>query len=321
MWIYIVPSVAGGLILLCLITALICFLLVFYSPKRKELADDEILLPPGRVYEPFHGMITEWTKEARRLPHEDMEITSFDGLTLRGKYYEYAKDSPLELIFHGYRGTAERDLSGGIERCFKLGRSALVIDQRAHGRSDGRVITFGVRERKDCLSWIDYATRRFGKERKIIITGVSMGAATVMMAAGEDLPENVVCVLADCGYSSAKEIIKKVMRRMNLPAELLYPFVRLGARIYGGFDLEENPPIEAMKRCKVPVIFIHGDTDNFVPFEMSRELFDALDGPKSLVAIPGAGHGLAYPANKELYLSSLIDFERSVGFLNNTKEK
>ena len=312
---YIILMIIGGVSLAVLLAALVCFLLVFYSPKRKPLPDGEYDIPKGEIYEEFRTEMVNWQKSLKTLKCEEMEIRSRDGLILRGKYYEYEKGAPLEIMFHGYRGSAERDLSGGVERCFAIGRNALIIDQRAHGRSDGHVITFGIRERKDCLSWINYARERFGSEIKIIITGVSMGAATVMLAAGEELPENVVCVLADCGYTSANEIIKKIIREMHLPCEISYFFVKLGAKIFGGFDLEETSPIEAMKKCKIPVIFIHGDTDEFVPFEMSERLYEACSAEKQLVSIPGAGHGIAYPINKELYLKALSDFESSTGFL------
>lgn len=308
---YVTLGVLGGIALLILITSFVCFMMTFYSPRRKPVGKDEYPMPPGEIYEPYHEAMRDWVKSIRSMPHEDIEITSYDGLRLCGKYYEYKKGAPTELLFHGYQGSAERDLCGGVERCFAIGRNALIINQRASAESEGSVITFGIREHKDCLSWIDYAVSRFGKDTKIIITGVSMGAATVMMAAGEQLPENVACVLADCGYSSAKKIIKKVIRDMGLPADFFYPFVKLGALIFGGFRLEENSPIEAMKRCKIPVIFIHGDTDDFVPCDMSRELYEACASEKKkLVTIPGAGHGLAFPANKEMYLNALTEFEK-----------
>ena len=141
-----------------------------------------------------------------------------------------------------------------------------------------------------------------------------MGAATVAIAAGEKLPPNVVCVLADCGFSSAKEIMKKVICEMKLPPALAYPFVKWGARLYGGFDLEKTSPVEAVKHATVPVIFIHGDTDAFVPSYMSEELYAACSSQKKLVLIKGAGHGLAFPVDRELYLSSLRDFQAECGF-------
>ena len=303
------------IVVVTLITAYICYRMVFYSPERRVLGEDEYEIPEGDIYEVFREDMINWTKMTRSYPYEEMEIRSFDGLTLRGRYYECQKGAITELLFHGYQGNAERDLSGGVERCFSLGRNALIIDHRASGRSDGNVISFGINEKRDCISWIEYAISRFGSDVKLVITGISMGAATVMMAAGEKLPENVVCVLADCGYSSAREIIKKVITDMKLPANMIYPFVRLGASLFGHFSLEETSPIEAVKKSTAPIIFIHGDTDAFVPHSMSVKLHEACASEhKKLVTINGAGHGLAFPVDKEGYLKALRDFQNECGF-------
>ena len=248
-----------------LITAYICFRMAFYVPNRKPKNTEEFDLPRGKIYEPYHEQMIAWTKESRALPQERFTITSFDGLKLSGKYFEHTPDAPIELMFHGYRGNAERDLSGAVQRCFSLGRSVLIVDQRTSGKSEGNVISFGINESRDCMSWVNFIIEHFGKDVKIILTGISMGASTVMMASSMDLPPNVISALADCGYTSAKNIIKKVMRGMHLPADLLYPFVKLGARLYGRFNLEETSPIEAMKNCRIPIIFIHGETDDFMP--------------------------------------------------------
>jgi fermentation-respiration switch protein FrsA (DUF1100 family) len=226
-------------------------------------------------------------------------------LRLCGKYYEYAPNAPIEIMFPGYRGVAQRDLCGGVQRAFSLGHSALIVNQRACDRSEGRVITFGVREHRDCLVWIDYVLDRFGGDVRIILAGVSMGAATVMTAAGCDLPPQVVGIVADCGYTSAKDIIQKVIRQLHLPAKLLYPFVRLGGMLYGGFDVEKTSPIEGMRRCRVPVFFAHGDADDYVPYEMSVKNAEACAAPHELLTVVGAGHGLSYLVDPAGYVGTL----------------
>lgn len=296
------------LIGVCILASYGCFLFVFYAPPRKNLHDDTIVLPKGEIYEQFHDDMTRWIKEARALPHEDLQITSFDGLKLCGRFYEFAPGAPMELMFHGYRGSAERDLSGGVQRCFQLGRSALVVEQRGSKDSEGNVISFGINEHKDCLAWIDFAIHHFGPDVKIILTGISMGASTVLMAAGKDLPENVIGVLADCGFNSAKDIMFHVMREMGLPPKLCYPFVKLGARLFGHFNLDEYSAEEGMKTCKLPVIFFHGEADDFVPCQMSRTNYDACLSRKQLVLVPGAGHGLSYPIAPKLYLDAVREF-------------
>lgn len=290
-----------------LVIAYICYRMAFYAKPRQPLGD-QIEIPLGRIYEPFRDSMEKWARETRAMPCEEVSITSFDGLTLTGKYYEYAPGAPIELMFHGYRGSAERDLSGGVQRCFKLGRSVLLADQRCSGKSEGHTITFGVYEHRDCLAWVDFMVKHFGSDVKIILTGISMGAATVLMAAGKELPPNVIGVLADCGYSSAEEIIQKVIAQMGLPVKLAYPFVKLGARVYGHFDLEEYSPIQAVKSIQVPVIFFHGESDDFVPCDMSRAMYEACVSEKRLVTVPGAGHGLSYPIAPKEYLDALREF-------------
>ncbi len=292
---------------LVLLVSYLCFRMAFYA-SRKEVRP-EFDIPEGEIYEPYREQMVQWMKEVRAMPQESFTIQSFDGLTLHGRYFEYAPDAPIELMFHGYRGNADRDLCGGVQRCFALGHSALIVDQRACGRSQGHVISFGVNEHRDCHSWLAFMQQRFGPEARIILCGISMGASTVMMAAGKPLPENVIGVLADCGFSSAEAIIKKVVRTdMKLPAGISYPFVRLGARIFGGFRLDENPAIEAVKGCKVPLILFHGEADDFVPCDMSRELYAACGAKKQLVTIPEAGHGLCYLVDPDEYLARLREF-------------
>lgn len=285
-----------------------CYRFAFYVPPRKALPEGTIELPEGEDYEPFREKMEYWIRETRKLPYTNVEITSFDGLKLRGKFYEFAPGAPVEIMFHGYRGNAERDLSGGVQRCFKVRRSALLVEQRCSQGSEGNTITFGIKEHRDCLKWVEFAIDYLGADCKIILTGISMGAATVMMAAGEPLPENVIGILADCGYTSAKEIMFHVMRKMKLPPKLCYPFVKLGAKLFGHFDLDENSPLEAMKQCTRPVIFFHGEADDFVPCSMSRENFEACAARKKLVTIPGAGHGLSYAVQPQRYLQELRDF-------------
>ncbi len=289
-----------------------CFRRTFYFDRKKPQDPEAFDLPIGPVYASFHEIMLEQMKKTRTLPHRDFCTTSFDGLKLCATYYEYQPGAPIELMFHGYKGSGERDLCGGVQRCFAMGHSAFIVDQRGSGRSQGTVCSFGINERRDCHCWIDLLRQEFGEDVKIVLAGVSMGAATAMMAASEPLPGNVKAILADCGYSSPKAIIQRVMETMGYPPKLLYPFMKLGARVFGHFDLEETSPVEAMKKCTVPVIFFHGGDDDFVPAEMSRQNFDACIAPKELILIPGAGHCLGYLVDKTGYLDALNRFYDAV---------
>ncbi len=303
-----------GLGLTVLLLSYICFYMAFYTSRREKPPK-----PLEELYAPYREQLRQWTREREAMPYEDMTVTSFDGLTLHGRYFEYAPGAPIELMFHGYRGHADRDLCGGIQRCFALGHSALLVDQRACGGSQGHVITFGLREHRDCLSWLDYMGKRFGPDAKILLCGISMGASTVLMAAGEDLPDTVIGVLADCGFTSAEEIIRKVIRQdLKLPDQLAYPFVKLGARLYGGLRLDENSALEAVRRCKVPVMLFHGEDDSFVPCGMSRRLYAACAARKKLVTVPSAGHGMSYLVEPAQYLDAMRAFFAHTEICRNT---
>ena len=299
----------GVLLLLAFLLSLYCYMRVFYSPKRKPLADDEFDIPFGSEYQAISEQIKDWVREYRTLPHEELTLTSRDGLALYARYYEKEKGLPVEILCHGYRGCGERDMSAGISRAFALDRNAIVIDHRASGRSEGHTVTFGIKERHDVIDWAKLAAEKFDTGTPIIITGISMGAATVMSAASMDLPPNVVGILADCGYTSTREIVKKVMRDLHLPTDLLYPFARLSAILLGGFDPDASSPIDSMRACRLPVIFFHGDADDFVPCSMSEENFAACASlHKRLVITPGAGHGLCFPVDQQGYLAELDAF-------------
>lgn len=306
-YIYLLIGITS-IILLVLLISLICFYRVFYSKTRKSLENNPISLPDDELYNEFRDEITKDIEDARKMNFIQFKIKSFDGLTLYGKYYEKEKGLPIEIMFHGYRGTGERDLSTGIKRAFLCNHNALIVDQRAASASDGHIITFGINEHRDCVSWAHYVANYFGEDIKIILTGISMGGATVLMASSKDLPKNVIGILSDCSYNKAGDIIKKVIRDMHLPAKLLYPFVKLGARIYGHFNLEESSPYEEVQKSKLPIIFFHGTNDSFVPCEMSKKLYEACTSKKHIVTIEGGLHGTSYLKSPEQYLNEVRNF-------------
>ncbi len=235
--------------------------------------------------------------------YEAVNIISSDGTPLFGRLYLRDAKKPFVIMMHGYKGTALIDFCGGSAMVNRFGYNKLIIDQRAHGMSGGHTITFGVKECHDCVNWINYVLSRFG-DVKIGLIGVSMGAATVTMATGLDLPPQVKCVIADCGYSSPKAIIRKVMRDIHLPT-FLYPMVRLSAKIFGGFSPDEYCSVEAVKRSKTPLLIIHGEADSFVPCYMSHEIYDACVSPKHILTIAGADHAVSAFADSAAYESAV----------------
>ena len=303
LWLILAVAALIGVVL---IISFYTFYTCFYSFANRS--EDPYALMHGRQYEAVKENIIACTRIMDKAPCEWVYTTSFDGLKLAGRYYHTADGAPLLILFHGYRSISLRDCAGGYILGKKLGFNILAVDQRAHAESEGRVISFGIREHIDCESWIQFALNRFGKNTKIILSGLSMGASTVLMASQLSLPEHVVAILADCPYSSPADIIRKVCRDRHLPDHLAYPFVRLGAWIYGRFDLEQTTSCNAVKNAKVPILLIHGEDDRFVPCEMSRQIHSCCAAPSQLHTFPGAGHGLCYMVDPIRYEMVTIRF-------------
>lgn len=286
-----------GIILLVLLIAVLIGAFIVYRMafgRNDKLIGPPEEFPDTEFYTPYAEIMTKNIKEFVELPCEEVSTTSHDGLKLYAKFYPADENKPVLIFFHGYRSNATRDGSGIHSIGHVKGINILVITQRSHAESEGKSITFGLKESYDCLSWIDYVKERFGKDKKVILWGISMGAATVLTAAARGLPDNVLGIGADCGFSSPREIIRSVIKGMKLPVTPSYWLVKLGARIYGGFDLEETSAYEAMKRINVPVLFIHGAADDFVPCDMTRKNYEACVSDKELVLVENAGHGMSY---------------------------
>lgn len=252
----------------------------------------------------FDQAILEFENES----FEEVTIKSNDGLTLYGRYYHVKDNGPVEIMCHGYKGNAIRDFCGNYKIAKESGRNVLLIDERCHRKSEGHTITFGIKERMDVLCWVNYVNERFGNP-SVIIAGVSMGAATVLMASGLNLPENVKAVIADCPFDAPSNIIKKVgATDMGLPVKLVYPLIKMGGMLYGHFNLEADSPVEAVKRSRIPILLIHGDDDRFVPYDMSVNIHKAAPDKIQFHTIHGAGHAINYVTAPEEYTKVVKEF-------------
>lgn len=302
-------------VLVCLVLAVIfggswyAYRMAFYSPNKDREKIPEVKDPQ---YQPYKAVIRDLFHALENRPCEFVTIESYDGLTLSGRYYHQKDGAPLAIGFHGYKSCWLTDFCGGADIAFQMGQNVLLIDERAHGKSQGRTITFGIKERLDLLCWIDYALGRFGPDVEILLYGVSMGGATVVMASGLDLPANVKGIVADCPYSAPLDIILEVGRQQNYPVALMKPFVILGAKIYGGFDVRETSGQEAVKDAKVPILIIHGEADSFVPAEMSRVIQEANPEMIHRHTFPGADHALSYMVDTPRYENLVKEFMKKV---------
>ncbi len=299
---------AGLLAAAVLLAARWAFAQAFAPPRGL----DPTALPEGEQYERERPQMEALIKEMAAIPYEEIIISARDGTPLFGRYYHVSDNAPLQIQMHGYHGSALRDFCGGNKIAREAGHNTLVVDQRAQGRSGGRAVAFGILERYDCLAWIEYAKRRFGN-RPVILTGVSMGAATVLMAAGLPLPDTVKAVIADSPYSSPEAIIRLVCAERGIPPALAMPFVRLAARLWGGFRLRAASPVDAVRHAAIPILLIHGEEDRFVPCAMSAEIADAAPALCRRETFPQAGHGISFLADRARYVAVIDDFLAACG--------
>lgn len=309
------------LIICCIVVVLILsislyiYCVAFYSPKSNRNYLDAPL--QGEQFELVSEHINRMIGIMQRIPCETVTITSFDGCKLSGRYYHVRDGAPVEILFHGYRSCAFRDCSGGHALSRKMGFNALVVDQRAHGASDGSTICFGIKEHKDCLCWVHYVNHRFGPQTPIILSGLSMGAATVLMATGLNLPDNVACVLADSPYSAPSAIIEKVCEDLHYPLFLCRPFIRLAAFVFGRFRLDGCTAKNAVAKSNVPILLIHGEDDRLVPCSMSLEIAQCCAPAVSVHTFPCAGHGLSYLIDPLRYERVVYDFLMTIPSIAN----
>lgn len=300
------------IVITILILSYICYRIMSYSgSKRKNY--EKMVFVSG--YEKYTNDIKDLTEKFVKREYEEIYIKSYDGLWLHGRYYHINDNAPVVIAFHGYRSYAYRDMCGASNEMIEKGYNFLLIDERAHGKSQGKTITFGIKERYDCLSWIEYCIKRFEKDVKIVLCGISMGASTVIFASGLALPQNVKCICADCPFSSPKEIIKKVIKDMKLP-KISYIFSFLGALVFGHYNLNNFSLKKEIEKSQIPLLLIHGIDDEFVPYEMSKQIYDIYGGSgfknKKILLVKEANHGLSYFIDKDNYRKYLNEFLEEV---------
>jgi fermentation-respiration switch protein FrsA (DUF1100 family) len=298
--------------------------LIWYSPyycyrtiiRRKNIRRKSSPVRRGEETDPEPWLDT---REYRRV-----SLRSFDGLNLNAYHVAAgggAVSGDTVILAHGYRGDGKQ--LGGYARIFweTLGCNALLPDARGYGHSGGDYTGFGWHERLDILGWINWVTAHTvsqaagpGVPVRIILFGVSMGASTMIMASGENLPPEVKVVIADCGYTSLEDEVRYQMRRFyHIPAFFREPLLKAAGALTkkrAGYCFEEASAVNQVKKSRVPILFIHGDADTFVPVEMAHSLFEACPSEKELYLANGAGHGQARAVDPGEYERRIAGFVR-----------
>lgn len=234
---------------------------------------------------------------------KDTFILNKEGVKLHAYYALANKPTPkTALLVHGYRGNAISMFHIGYLYNKEFNYNIIVPDLQYHGESEGKCIQMGWKDRLDVLEWMDIAELLIKQEAHFVLHGISMGAATVMMASGEDLQLDVRCFVEDCGYTSVwDEFANEAKVRFNLPS---FPMLNITSRLCDflyGWDFKEASSLNAVRKCSLPMLFIHGDEDTFVPTEMAYKLYDAKPEPKELWIVPHTPHAVSYKNEPKEY--------------------
>lgn len=280
---------------------------------RQNAKLDRTMKMAGTDWSQYSDLLKERKVFLMKQPHEDVYETSFDGLRLHAAYFPAIRETDgrkrVVICFHGYTSQSLADFTGLTDYYFKRGYAMLHPDARAHGSSEGDFIGFGCLDRKDALKWIDWVIDKCGTDAEIYLHGISMGGATVLMASGLELPPQVKGIISDCGFTSPKEVFTHVLNSMyHLPAFPVIPLADQLNKKLAGYGMDECNARREVEKATVPILFIHGSKDTFVPTRMCGELYESCASPKQKLIVEGAAHGESYYKDTESYENALDEF-------------
>lgn len=277
--------------------------------RRNPRTDALIAMTTGKEETPPDASITALAQALKDTPTETVAIRSRDNYVLRAHWYPVEGAKRIVMMVHGWHSKWNLDFSASSPFLHENGCSLLLIDQRCHGESGGDLISYGIHERYDVLSWLDWLEENHAG-LPVYLCGVSMGAATVLMAAGPDTSGRVCGIIADCGYSTPQEIIKLTLEKnIGKMAGPTLAAVSVNCKLREKFTFKDYTPLQAMVQNKdIPCLFVHGDADDFVPWRMSLENYYACQAPKDLLVVNGAGHAMSFLVNPEAYKKKVLDF-------------
>ena len=280
-------------------------------PRQDVLRVDISEMADAEKWEEYIKIIHGVKEKFLQRPSEHVTIQSRDGLTLHGDLFLSENPSKRTVILcHGYTSCGMNDCSTMAEYFMERGYNALIVDHRAHGKSEGQYVGFGILDRFDCLKWIKYVIGRLGDESEIVLYGVSMGASTVLMASGSDeFPTNVKAIISDCAFTSPYDVFKHILKRdYHLPPRPIMDINERMCREKAGYGFRDYSTLEAVKKAPCPILFIHGKEDKFVPTDMTLKNYEACTGEKRLLLVENAGHAASLYENKELYEDTVTEF-------------
>lgn len=295
-----------GLLLLSLASGAYIFCVACCRGKDISWLDEQAI--SNTPYNQYYSQIVAGDHWLKSHGAQDVFITADDGIRLHGLWVGNKDAKGTMILFHGYRSTYLVDFSMALEFYYNAGFNLLLPDQRAHGKSEGKFITFGVKESSDLLQWVTFHNRVFGPA-PVILSGLSMGASTVLFSANDALQSNVRGIIADCGFTSPKDILCAVYKKVtHLPPNLSMWAVDLFARAFADFSINQKDTRISLANSRVPVLMVHGREDGFVPCKMSEEGYQACCCKKRLLLVDGADHGVSFIHDRKGYTNAVITF-------------
>lgn len=277
--------------------------------KRSHAKVERTMKMSGTDWNQYMPLLEKRKAYMFEQPHEDVYIQSDDGLKLHGTYFpgkSEGKRKKVVICLHGYTSQGLSDYVGHSDYYMKKGFGMLLPDARAHGQSEGTYVGFGCPDRHDLLKWIHWVLEKEGGDTQILLHGTSMGGATVLMASGLELPQQVKGIVSDCGFTSPKYVFSHVLRSMyHLPA---FPMIQISDFVNkrkAGYGLDECNSAREVRKAKVPILLIHGDEDFFVPCSMCEEIYKNCASPVKKLIVKGASHAESYYKDMEAYERAL----------------
>jgi len=304
-----VVGIVVGLTVLLFLLSFVVFMVLFARPKAVYKPNAITYKMMGKELDNLNKFNADNLVELKKRECETISVTSEDGLKFNGYYYKCdVETKKLALLSHGFKSTAYNTYPAIALFYLSQGFDVILVNHRAHEKSEGAYSGFAQFEGKDLLKWLEYATKRF-PDYSIVMHGNSMGAASVMEASAMDIPSNVKCIVSDCGFTSSKKELEYQMKTMfHIPPYPILSIIGIFCKLVAKFDLDGVSALESVKNSKVPIMFAHGTNDMTVPYSMGQECYDACGNEKVLHLYEGAGHGQSYWKHTAQYQKDLMDF-------------
>jgi fermentation-respiration switch protein FrsA (DUF1100 family) len=308
-WLYVI---LGFILLLVVVYFAIVIHLYKKTFTNTKVERQGIVINENSPYYAFKDHIVKYKQMFLDFNKEEVSVVSNDNLTLRGYFVENKIKDKVVIIFHGFKSKASGDFSLSYDY-YKLGYSLLIVDQRAHGTSEGKYIGMGILERYDVLKWIDFVLDKCGENTSILLSGTSMGASTVMMASELIKKSQVKGIVADCGFSSCFEEIRHCLKKV--PYFPVMPTINLCSKIFAKYDMKKITAEKSLANSKIPLLVIHGENDDFVPSYHSKRCYGAsISEIKDCLFIEGAYHASSFVLATELYDQKVRSFLEKINF-------